>query len=130
MLSDQILAYADRNNMCHTGITNMIDAVNFQGLAQRIKYIKELLVKCSERERSEMENYMTMIQEIQDEWFMSVFLVSSDSEIMTYVLTSKGNQKLITVAEKKQRGQEEEKKIKEEEKKEQERLEKEMAAKT
>ena len=73
----QILAYAERNNFCHSGLKAMIEHGDFQQLAERIMEDKRALGYIYRGRPSAQIEMRKMIKFIEKEWFLGVVLDES-----------------------------------------------------
>ena len=70
----QILAYADRNSSCHSGLKAMIQDGAFQQLAERIMEDKRALVYIYRGRPSDQIEIRKMIKFVEKEWFVKLFV--------------------------------------------------------
>ena len=92
----QILAYADRNNICHTGLKAMINHCDFGELAERIiEDLRSLEVIFQGKPQAQIE-MRSIIKIVEREWFDAVWIDGSREEArrVKWVLSDKANQKL------------------------------------
>ena len=95
----QILAYADRNNFCHSGIKSMIQDGAFQQLAERIMEDKRALVYIYRGRPSDQIEIRKMIKLVEKEWFVKLFVheTSKGQEIL-FVPSEKAMKKINDIA--------------------------------
>ena len=86
----QIMAYADRNNFCHSGIKSMIQEGDFQQLAERIMQDKRALVNIYRERPSDQIKIRKMIRFVEKEWFVRVFIDEiGDGRLVKYLPSKK-----------------------------------------
>ncbi len=91
----QILQYAERNNFCHSGISEMIDEARFRDLAETIledKRAVNIIFRGRPGEKIEMMNTIVMIEK---EWFIKLWVdETSRGKLNQYFPTAKHMEKL------------------------------------
>ena len=70
----QIVAYAERNNFCHSGIKAMIHHGDFQTLAERMMEDKRCLEVIFRGRPSAQIEMRKIIQIVENEWFVRVYI--------------------------------------------------------
>ena len=94
----QIIAYADRNNFCHSGLKNMIHHGDFQILAERImedKMSLKIIFRARPSEQIEMRN---IIKIVEKEWFDAVWIDETRRERpVKFRLTAKAIAKMSSM---------------------------------
>ena len=86
----QILAYANRNNFCHSGIKAMIQDGDFQQLAEGIMQDKRALVNIFRERPSEQTKIRKMIRFVEKEWFVRVFMdETGEGRLVKFVLSKR-----------------------------------------
>ena len=70
----QILAYAERNNFCHSGLKAMIQLGHFQELAERLVEDKKALGVIFQGKPQDQIQMRAVIKTIEKEWFEKVYL--------------------------------------------------------
>ena len=90
----QIIAYAERNNFCHSGIKVMIDYGEFQQLAERIVEDKRALgVIFQGRPEAQIE-MRSVIKIVEKEWFRSLYVDAARNSLVKFVPTEKAIKKM------------------------------------
>ena len=95
----QILAYAERNNFCHSGIKGMAQAGHFNDLGERIlEDLRSLEVIFRDRPHEQIE-MRSIIELVEKEWFFRLWFDGKGQQrrVMS-VMTEKANQKLLSLA--------------------------------
>ena len=95
----QILAYAERNNFCHSGIKSMAQSGHFNDLGERIlEDLRSLDIIFRERPREQIE-MRSVIKIVEKEWFHRLWFDGTGRQrrVMS-ILTEKGNQKMLSLA--------------------------------
>lgn len=90
----QILAYADRNDFCHSGVKNMIQQGEFQELAERImedKRALEIIYRGRPHDQIEMRG---VIKIVEKEWFDTLFVDERKGRVVRFVLSGRGVEKM------------------------------------
>ena len=90
----QILAYADRNDFCHSGVKNMIQQGEFQELAERImedKRALEIIYRGRAHDQIEMRG---VIKIVEKEWFDTLFVDERKGRVVRFVLSGRGVEKM------------------------------------
>ena len=85
----QILAYAERNDFCHSGVKNMIQNGEFQELAERIvidKRAPEIIYRGRPHDQIEMRG---MIKIVEKEWFDTLFVDERKGRVVRFVLSGR-----------------------------------------
>ena len=95
----QILAYADRNNFCHSGIKAMAQNGDFDGLGEEIlEDLRSLDVIFRDRPHEQIE-MRSVIKMVEKEWFPRLWLDETGKQRrVKFVLTDKGTQKMLSIA--------------------------------
>ena len=95
----QILAYADRNNFCHSGIKAMAQSGHFNDLGERIlEDLRSLEVIFRDRPHEQIE-MRSVIKLVEKEWFFRLWFDGTGKQRRVLsVLTEKANQKLLNLA--------------------------------
>lgn len=95
----QILAYADRNNFCHSGIKTMAQKGDFDELGERIlEDLRSLDIIFPDRARDQIQ-MRSVIKIVEKEWFLKLWLDETGRQRrVKFVLTDKGTQKLLSIA--------------------------------
>ena len=95
----QILAYAERNNFCHSGIKGMTQHRDFCELGERIlEDLRSLDVIFQDRPREQIE-MRSVIKLVEKEWFCKLWFDGTERQRrLKFLLTDKGTQKLRTIA--------------------------------
>ena len=95
----QILAYAERNDFCHSGIKALIDHGWFQDLGERItEDLRSLDVIFRERPHAQLE-MRRLIKLVEKEWFSRLWVDETRKERkVMYILSEKGDNKMRSVA--------------------------------
>ena len=70
----QILAYAERNYFCHSGLKGMIELGHFQELAERLVEDKKALGIIFQGKPHDQIQMRTVIKTIEKEWFEKVYV--------------------------------------------------------
>ena len=70
----QILAYAERNNFCHSGLKGMIELGHFQELAERLVEDKKALGVIFQGKPQDQIQMRTVIKTIEKEWFEVIYV--------------------------------------------------------
>lgn len=70
----QILAYADRNNFCHSGLRSMIHHGDFQDLAEMLMQDKRSLGMIFRGKPHTQREMRRVIQIVEKEWFDKVYI--------------------------------------------------------
>ena len=95
----QILAYADRNNSCHSGIKAMAQSGHFNQLGERIlEDLRWLDVIFRDRPREQIE-MRSIIKLVEKDWFLRLWFdgTGRQRQVMS-VLTDKATQKMLSLA--------------------------------
>lgn len=95
----QILAYADRNDFCHSGIKNMAQNGYFYELGERIlEDLRSLNVIFRDRPHEQIL-MRTVIKVIEEEWFLRLWYdeTGNHRQVM-FAWTDKGHQKMRSLA--------------------------------
>ena len=95
----QILAYADRNNFCHSGIKTMAQSGHFNQLGERIlEDLRSLDVIFRDRPHEQIE-MRSIIKLVEKEWFLRLWFdgTGRQRQVMS-VLTDKATQKVLSLA--------------------------------
>ena len=91
----QIVAYADRNNFCHSGLKAMIHHGDFQILAERIMEDKRSLKAIFRGRPSAQIEMRKIIKIVEKEWFDAVYIDESRKERpVKYCLSEKAISKM------------------------------------
>lgn len=95
----QILAYADRNNFCHSGIKAMAQNGDFDELGEKIlEDLRSLDVLFRDRPHEQIE-MRSVIKMVEKEWFLRLWLDETGKQRrVKFVLTDKGTQKMLSIA--------------------------------
>lgn len=95
----QILAYAERNNFCHSGIKGMAQNGYFHELGERIlEGLRSLEIIFRDRpyEQIEMRRVVKMVEK---EWFFKLWREGAGKQRrVMFALTDKGTQKMRSIA--------------------------------
>ena len=89
----QILAYAERNDFCHSGVKNMILQGEFQELAERIvedKRALEIVYRGRPHDQIEMRG---VIKIVEKEWFETLFVDERKGRVVRFILTARAVEK-------------------------------------
>lgn len=99
MVRYQIIAYAERNNFCHSGIKAMAQNGDFQELAERIMEDKRALdVIFRDRPHAQIE-IRGLIKTVEREWFSRIWMDETwKPRRVKYVLSDKATQKMRSIA--------------------------------
>ena len=95
----QIMAYADRNYFCHSGIKGMIQSGYFSKLGERIlEDLRSLEIIFRDRPHEQIE-MRRIIKLVEKEWFLRLWFDDTvrQRQVMS-VLTEKANQKMLSLA--------------------------------
>ena len=95
----QILAYADRNNFCNSGISGMAQSGYFNKLGERIlEDLRSLEIVFRDRPHEQIE-MRRIIKIVEKEWFLRLWFdgTGRQREVMS-VLTDKATQRILTLA--------------------------------
>ena len=94
----QILAYADRNNFCHSGIKAMAQNGDFNELGEKIlEDLRSLDFIFRDRPHEQME-MRSVIKMVEKEWFFRLWLDGTRGQRrVKFVLTDKGTQKMLSI---------------------------------
>ncbi|KAM0796658.1 hypothetical protein BDR22DRAFT_892978 [Usnea florida] len=99
MIRYQILAYADRNNFCHSGLKVMIQEGLFQQLAERIMEDKRALVNIFRGEPSAQIEIRKMIKFVEKEWFVNLWVHDTNKgKDILYLPSEKALKKMKSTA--------------------------------
>ena len=91
----QIVAYADRNNFCHSGLKAMIHHGDFQILAERIMQDKRSLEVIFRGRPSAQIEMRKVIKIVEKEWFVAVYVDETRKERpVKYCLSEKAISKM------------------------------------
>ena len=95
----QILAYADRNDFCHSGIKAMAQNGYFDVLGEKIlEDLRSLEVIFRERPHEQIE-MRSVIKMVEKEWFCGLWMERTGKERrVRYALTDKGHRKMLSIA--------------------------------
>ena len=99
MIRYQIIAYADRNSFCHSGIKEMIAQGYLQELAERIiEDLRSLDTIFRDRPQEQIE-MRRLVKVVEKEWFVRVWAEETKrGRRVLYALTDKGTQKMLSRA--------------------------------
>lgn len=99
MVRYQIIAFAERNNFCHSGIKAMAQNGDFQELAERIMEDKRALdVIFRDRPHAQIE-MRGLIKTAEREWFSRIWMDETRKQRrMKYILSDRANQKMQSIA--------------------------------
>ena len=99
MIRYQIIAYADRNSFCHSGIKEMIAQGYLQDLAERIiEDLRSLDTIFRDRPHEQIE-MRRLVKVVEKEWFVRVWAEETGrGRHVLYALTEKGTQKMLSKA--------------------------------
>ena len=89
----QILAYAERNDLYHSGVKSMIQNGEFQELAERIvvdKRALEIIYRGRPHDQIEMRG---IIKIVEKEWFETMFVDERKGRVVRFVLSNKAVEK-------------------------------------
>ena len=95
----QILAYAERNNFCHSGIKAMAQSGHFNQLGERIlEDLRSLEVIFRDRPHEQIQ-MRSIIKLVEKEWFTRLWFdgTGRQRQIMS-LLTDKATQKMLSLA--------------------------------
>lgn len=96
MVRYQILQYAERNNFCHSGISEMIDEARFKALAETIVEDKRALSVIFRGRPGDQIGMRNTIVMIEREWFVKLWVdETSWGKETQYVPTTKHIEKLV-----------------------------------
>ncbi|KAL9063218.1 MAG: hypothetical protein Q9161_009583 [Pseudevernia consocians] len=90
----QILAYAERNDFCHSGVKSMIDYGEFQELAERIvedKRALEIIYRGRPHEQIQMRG---VIKIVEKEWFETVFVDERKGRVVRFIPSDRAVEKM------------------------------------
>ena len=90
----QILAYAERNDFCHSGVKNMIQNGEFQELAERIlidKRALEIIYRGRPHDQIEMRG---VIKIVEKEWFDTLFVDERKGRVARFILSDRAVEKV------------------------------------
>ena len=95
----QILAYADRNNFCHSGIKTMAQNGHFNQLGERIlEDLRSLDIIFQDRPHEQID-MRRIIKLVEKEWFLRLWFDGTGRQRhIMFVSTDKAKQKLLSVA--------------------------------
>ena len=95
----QILAYADRNNFCHSGVKGMAQNGDFYELGERIlEDLRSLDVIFPDRPHEQIE-MRRIINLVEKEWFFRLWFDETGKQPrVKFALTDKGTQKMLSLA--------------------------------
>ena len=95
----QILAYADRNNFCHSGIRAMAQNGDFNELGERIlEDLRSLDIIFPDRPYEQIQ-MRSVIKLLEKEWFLRLWFDETGRQRrVKFVLTDKGTQKMLSIA--------------------------------
>ena len=98
MVRYQIIAYAERNNFCHSGIKAMAQNGDSQELAERIMEDKRALdVIFRDRPHTQIE-MRGLIKTVEREWFSHIWMDETwKQRRVKYVLSVKATQKMRSI---------------------------------
>ena len=94
----QILAYAERNDFCHSGVKTMIQHGEFQELAERIvedKRALEIIYRGRPHDQIEMRG---VIKIVEKEWFETVFVDERKGRVVRFIPSNKAVEKMHKMA--------------------------------
>lgn len=95
----QILAYADRNNFCHSGLKAMIHHGDFQDLAERLMQDKRSLEIIFRGKPHAQIDMRRIIKIVEKEWFDNIWIEETrKGRPIKFVLTDKANEKMRKLA--------------------------------
>ena len=99
MMRYQIIAYADRNSFCHSGIKEMISQGYVQELAERIvEDLRSLDTIFRDRPHEQIE-MLRLVKVVEKEWFVRVWTEETRrGRRVLYAPTKKGYQKMLSKA--------------------------------
>ena len=99
MIRYQIIAYADRNSFCHSGIKEMIAQGYLQDLAERIiEDLRSLDTIFRDRPHEQIE-MRRLVKVVEKEWFVRVWVEETKrGRRVLYAPTEKGYQKMLSKA--------------------------------
>ena len=94
----QILAYADRNNFCHSGIKATAENGDFYELGEKIlEDLRSLDVIFRDRPHEQIE-MRSVVKLVEKEWFLRLGIDEKGKERrVKFLLTEKGAQKLLSI---------------------------------
>ncbi|KAL6713721.1 hypothetical protein ACLMJK_008213 [Lecanora helva] len=94
-----ILAFADRNNFCHSGIKNMAEKGNFQELGEQIlEDLRSLELIFRERPQDQID-MRRVIKIVEREWFRRLWIDETGKQRrVKFILTEKGMKKMYSIA--------------------------------
>ena len=97
MIRYQIIAYADRNSFCHSGIKEMIAQGYLQELAERImEDLRSLDTIFRDRPHEQIE-MRRLVKVVEKEWFVRIWVEETKrARRVLYALTEKGTQKMLS----------------------------------
>lgn len=99
MVRYQILAYAERNNFCHSGIKAMIHHGDFEDLAKRIVEDLRSLQLIFQGQPHEQIKMRSLIKIVEREWFYQLWIDETRKERpVKFLLSEKGSQKMMSLA--------------------------------
>ena len=95
----QILAYADRNNFCHSGIKTMAQNGHFNQLGERIlEDLRSLDLIFQDRPHEQID-MRRVIKLVEKEWFLRLWFEGAGRQRhVMFALTDKATQKVLSVA--------------------------------
>ena len=95
----QILAYAERNNFCHSGIKAMAQNGDFYELGERIlEDLRSLDVIFRDRPHEQIQ-MRSIIKLVEKEWFFRLWFDETGKRRRAkFALTDKGTQKMLSIA--------------------------------
>ena len=95
----QILAYAERNDFCHSGIKEIAQRGHFNDLGERIlEDLRSLEIVFRDRPHEQVE-MRRVIKLVEKEWFLRLWFdgTGRQRQVMS-VLTDKATQRMLTLA--------------------------------
>lgn len=94
----QILAYAERNKFCHSGLKAMIEHGDFQHLAERIMEDKRALGYIYRGRPSAQIEMRKMIKFVEKEWFLKLFIdATRNGRRVEFLLSDKAVKKINSI---------------------------------